>query len=256
MALDTWRSDSGQAAVEAALTTPLVVFLVLGTLQLFLLLQAKVMAQYAVYQAARTGSVTHGRCDVMTHAALLALVPALRPFMGAGLNGSPGERLATAFRQFKDNDYGQFRGWSANEPVLWIVREGPRFPRDDLAKAREHFDNPLDAGETPVRLELRMIFWAPLVVPFADWVFSRAQLAHFGLKPYAAQNPLMPAQDATWTASGPTRLQDEIGREYVKRANLGHFVFPIEVTSTMRMMSPVQASDFAEANCPSTPSTM
>src|SRR5688572_11906480 len=38
------RGDAGQAAVEAALTLPLAVFLVLGTLQLFLMLQARLMA--------------------------------------------------------------------------------------------------------------------------------------------------------------------------------------------------------------------
>ena len=41
--------QSGQAMVEAALSLPLVVFLVLGTLQLFLMLQARVLAQYAAH---------------------------------------------------------------------------------------------------------------------------------------------------------------------------------------------------------------
>lgn len=247
-------NDSGQAAVETALTAPLVTFLVLGTLQLFLLMQAKTMAQYAAYQAVRVGSMTNGRCDVMTHAALLSLVPALRPFMGPSISGTPGERLATAFRQFRDNDYGQYKDWSASEAVLWVIRESPRFPRDDLKKAREHFDNPLDAGDQPVRLELRIIFWAPLAVPFADWVITKAMLARWGLEPYVKQNPLLVTETAVWTAeTGAMRLHRALGAEYVKRANAGHYVFPIEVTSTMRMMSPVQAADFAEANCPLTP---
>lgn len=250
------RNDRGQAAIESALTVPLVVFMVLGTLQLFLLLQAKVMAQYAVYQAVRTGSVTHGRCDVMTHAALLVLVPAIRPFMGQTLGGSPGERLATTFGLLRDNDYRNFRGWSASEAVVWVVRESPRFPRDDLRRAREHFDNPLDAGAAPVRLELRMIFWAPLNVPFADWVITRAQLAHLGLKPYVQQNPLLATQTSDWQQTGTFRLEQAIAAEYLRRANQGHFVFPIEVSATMRMMSPVKAAEFAEANCPSTPSSL
>lgn len=248
--------DCGQAAAESALTVPLVVFMVLGTLQLFMLMQAKVMAQYAAYQAVRTGSVTHGRCDVMTHAALLVLTPAIRPFMGTQLSGSPGERLATSFGLMRDNDYRNFKGWQADEAVLWVVRENPRFPRDDVQKAREHFDNPLDAGDQPVRLELRMIFWAPLLIPFADWVITRAQLAHLGLRPYLAQNPLLSPQQADWEPAPDARLESEVAREYLRRANLGHYVFPIEVTSTMRMMSPVKRSDFADYNCPSTPSTL
>ena len=35
------RAESGQAAVESALTLPLAVFLILGSLQLFLMLQAR-----------------------------------------------------------------------------------------------------------------------------------------------------------------------------------------------------------------------
>ena len=85
--------QSGQAAVESALTLPMMVFLVLGTMQLFMLLQAKAMAQYAVFQAARVGSVTNGRCDVMTHAAVLALIPTIRSFLGPTSAGTPGEKL-------------------------------------------------------------------------------------------------------------------------------------------------------------------
>ena len=36
--------ERGQAAVEAALTLPLTVFLILGALQLFMLIQARIMA--------------------------------------------------------------------------------------------------------------------------------------------------------------------------------------------------------------------
>ncbi len=49
--------ESGQALVEAALTLPLTVFLILGTLQLFLLLQARTLTEYAAFLAVRKGSV-------------------------------------------------------------------------------------------------------------------------------------------------------------------------------------------------------
>ena len=254
--MSTPVSDAGQAAVETALTMPLLLFMVLGALQLFLLVQAKLMAQYAVFQAARVGSVNHGSCDVMTHAALLVLTPTVRSFMGPTLSGTPGERLATAFRQIRLNNYGDTHGWSSSEAVLWLVRESPRFPRDNLALAREEFDNPLRAGGTPVRLELRMIFWAPMVVPFANWVINRAQLAHLGLQPYLAQNPLLPTQTARWGATGPFRLQPEVAQEYLFRSALTHYVFPIEVTATMRMMTQVKASAFATNNCAQAPESL
>ncbi|HLM44600.1 MAG TPA: TadE family protein, partial [Myxococcaceae bacterium] len=68
----TRRAERGQAAVESALTLPLTVFLMLGTLQLFLMLQGRIMAEYAAFRAVRAGSVRHGDCQAMTHAAILA----------------------------------------------------------------------------------------------------------------------------------------------------------------------------------------
>jgi len=54
-------TESGQATVEAALTLPLTVFLVLGTVQMFLLLQARLLTEYAAFRAVRE----EGRCAVV-----------------------------------------------------------------------------------------------------------------------------------------------------------------------------------------------
>src|SRR5687768_13160612 len=67
--------QSGQAAVETALTLPLALFMILGALQLFLMLQARMMAHYAAYKAVRAGAVNYGDCEVMKDAALAALLP-------------------------------------------------------------------------------------------------------------------------------------------------------------------------------------
>src|SRR3954447_10364710 len=69
------RSDSGQALVEAALSVPLVLFTMLGTLQLFMMMQARMMAEYSVFRAARGGALDHGRCIPMKHSAIAALLP-------------------------------------------------------------------------------------------------------------------------------------------------------------------------------------
>ena len=256
MALVGAHASSGQAAVETALTLPLTLFVVLGTLQLFMLLQAKVLAQYAIYQAARIGSVSNGRCDIMLHAAIFSFTPAIRAVTGPTVAGaSPGEKVANVFGQFRNNDYNTFRGWSGDS-IVWLVRESPRFPGTSVLAARDRFDNPLGAGGQPVRLELRAIFWAPLLIPFADWVFSRMALAHLGLQPYQAVNPLLATQTANWQReSGATfSLQSPIATEYARRVAAKHYVYPIEVTYTMRMMSPVMLRDFAQQNCAGTPS--
>src|SRR5690348_11066929 len=69
--------ESGQVAVEAALTMPLFVFLLLGILQLGLTAQARVMAKYAAYRAARVGALNHADPEAIEAAAILHLMPVL-----------------------------------------------------------------------------------------------------------------------------------------------------------------------------------
>ncbi len=256
------RSASGQAAVETAITMPLTLFVVLGCLQLFMLMQAKVMAQYAIYQAARMGSVSNGRCDIMLHAAILSFSPAIRSLMSPSVGGSSaGDGLAKVFAEFKSNTYGTYGAnglaWGA-DTIVWIARESPRFPGTPLLLARDQWDFPMAPGSNTVRLELRAIFWAPMRIPFADWVFSRMELAHLGLQPYTSVNPLVPTQTANWQQNtiGPWTLENPIALEYQARLAAKHYVFPIQVTYTMRMMSPVQLADFAAPNCPGTPGSL
>lgn len=62
--------------MEAAIVLPLVLFLLLGAVQLHLLLQARVLASYAAYRAARAGALHGVDGRAMDAAALSVLVPA------------------------------------------------------------------------------------------------------------------------------------------------------------------------------------
>src|SRR5256885_13708138 len=77
-------NDSGQAAVESALVLPLMVFFALGVIQLTMVQHAKIMTEYAAYQAVRAGIVWNGNNERMHDAALFALLPTMGKTDGVG----------------------------------------------------------------------------------------------------------------------------------------------------------------------------
>lgn len=71
------RDQKGQVVVETALIMPVMVFIILGMLQLLMMQHARVMTEFAGYQAARAGTVWSGDVDIMSNAALLTLLPTM-----------------------------------------------------------------------------------------------------------------------------------------------------------------------------------
>jgi hypothetical protein len=238
--------ESGQAAVEAALTLPLMTFLFLGTLQLFLCYQARLLAVYAASRAVSAGSRNHGSCTSMNDAALAALLPAVESFLGPYRRGTPTENFAAAFRERTQGQpfatYSFRDGIHNGTSMFWLVRELP------LSENEELFDLPTGQDRT---LTLRLVFWYPMRIPFADWVLSAMFRAHYGLQDYVATNPLISPETAAWhkTVGGLT-LEGAIGSELQSRAAARQYVFPITVGWAMRMMTPSRAGS---KNCPPTP---
>ena len=244
------RDDqSGQAAVESALTLPLTVFIILGTLQFFLLLQARTLTEYAAFLAVRTGSVKHGDCEAMTHAAIAALLPTFSRTSSAATLGS-------AFRSHRDNQYQPGTDSGHSGAIVWIVRERP-LQGEIRANEEETFDDPARYAQPDdvMRLEARLIFWYPMRVPFANWVLGRMVLAHWGLMNYSAADPLGPVHTARWNegVSNPAMLERTIGQEMADRAGRQQYVFPLQATSVMRMMTPARMKNFKTQNCPLAP---
>lgn len=251
------RSQRGQAAVEAALTLPVSVFLILGTLQLFMMLQGRVMAEYAAFKAVRAGSVNHGECEAMNHAAILALMPSYHSFLGNATGaGSPGDKLGQAFRARRGNNYvpGIDSGHDGN--IVWIIRERP----DPVVVASvggedREFDQPSDQAtlESLRRLEIQMVYWYPLRIPFANWVIARAFLAQYGIEDYTNMNPLMPTQTAAWTQEVAWTWRNEVRTELARRVRASQYVIPIHTNATMRMMTPARRSNFRNRACAPAP---
>ncbi|XXF78532.1 pilus assembly protein [Myxococcaceae bacterium GXIMD 01537] len=234
------RHESGQAAVEAALTLPLTVFLILGTIQLFLMLQGRILAEYAAFRATRAGSLNHGDCQAMEHAAILALLPSFHSYMG-GSGGNPAQKLATAFSRRKNNQYASQDGVSGT--IVWIVRDSPRKGSVPSVEDRD-----FDQGGGPMRLETRLVYFFPMRIPFANWLISRISLARWGWLPYEGTNPLMVAQ-TTRFESGSSTLEGAIRGEVMSRYNRKQYIIPIHASGSMRMMTPARKKFFQQQNC-------
>jgi hypothetical protein len=240
-------TESGQAAVEAALTLPLTVFLVLGTIQMFLLLQARLLTEYAAFRAVRTGVVKYGDCEPMTHAAIGALLPAITRTDSAAA-------LGAAFGARKDNLYKPQRDAGHTGSIVWLSRERPllsEIPPDE----EESFDDPsrYQRVSDVMRLETRLVFWYPMRIPFANWVLSRMFLAHLGLREYTAADPLGPVHQANWGRGTNFSLEEAIRVELLDRVLRKEYVFPLQASYAMRMMTPARPQFFQAQNCPPAP---
>ena len=232
-------TESGQASIEAALTLPLTIFLVLGTVQLFLMLQGRLLAEYAVFRATRAGSINQADCRVMTHAAVAALLPAI------ARTDSP-DTLAAAFRARGDNRYAASLD-RRDGPIVWLVS---RLDRELGPAIQETFDD-RHRGDARAELQLDLIFWFPLKIPFADWVMSRMFLAYWGLRAYDAANPLLPTEaNAGWEDEGRRLQSARVAAELSHRTALGQLVVPIHASFRMRMMTPALQRG---QRCPNSP---
>jgi len=69
------KAEAGQALVETAILMPVMIFVVLGALQVMLIEHGRVMTEYAAYNAARAGIVHNGNWNVMRNAALISALP-------------------------------------------------------------------------------------------------------------------------------------------------------------------------------------
>lgn len=69
------RDEGGQAVVESAIVIPLMTFVILGVIQLVMIQHARIMNEYAAFNAARAGIVWNADRWIMENAALISLLP-------------------------------------------------------------------------------------------------------------------------------------------------------------------------------------
>jgi hypothetical protein len=152
----TGKCEKGQALAETAIVIMTFLILVLGIIQLSMVMNAKMMTNYAAYCAARAGTLYNGNPSMMNDAAATALIPC-----------------------FAWNTHTLFSGWvSANYAAMAginlkveILSPGPeRF----ASNYRERFFPTLDRGfqTEPERrmnlLRVKVTYRFPLTIPLIN----------------------------------------------------------------------------------------
>jgi hypothetical protein len=247
------RGEQGQAVVEAAILLPAMVFLMLMTIQLAMLQQARLMADYAAFSAARTGIVQNGNNGTnnagtdgpMHDAAVLAVLPTF------GRTDSFAALAATAVR-FKAEEVAlkavglsQVRVFVLNPVVADFGTWGAHLNGQEL-----DFDDVRPGATEATLLSLHVRYLYELRVPFANkmiqsvWMAARVgMLGQWrGFDWTAPRVAGADAVAASRAAAAGQTIADGTP-EGIKLSGLvaagaaGRFYLPVEAYYTMRMQS-------------------
>lgn len=191
-------NQSGQAAVESAIILPLMVFMLLGIVQLTMMHQARLMVEYAAYNACRAGIVWNMDKDLMTRAALISLMPtfaATDTIAGANdeyLGKRPGiiqtwakMRVITSASAFLSKLIG-YSGQGSKLDLIKVTVMNPKRAQfkgqpelhfDDFLAGPEHLARNQQLREaTRLTIRVRYLYW--MRIPFANWIIHMAWLAN------------------------------------------------------------------------------
>src|SRR5690606_34218832 len=140
--------------------------------------------------------------------------------------------LANAFGAVRDNRFGDGYTTSVtgieNEEVVWIFREGPL-----IADIPNMEDRAFDARfSEPMQLRVRLVYWYPMRIPFADWVIYRAAAASMGVASYMAQNPLLLTEKADWRQESSDFQTDDVLGRVSSNVSSRKYLFPIQASYT------------------------
>lgn len=231
------RSESGQAAVETAIVLPLMVFMLLGVLQMTLAYQARLVNEYAAFKVARAASVYRLDCSRMVNAGLMALVPTI----GRTGTGNYQQRFLGAARELLSDNTPPFAGVS-----IPLVRVRYRVS----GNPDQTFDQQLAPGDEPLKVHVRLTYFWEYRIPFANWIITRVWLASQTGEAWATgADPITPVR-RTPGAVAPANeaaLDVEVVQDAIRQ---NYFTTPLVSSWSMRMMSdPLPGVQLPEGLC-------
>ncbi|WP_407659997.1 pilus assembly protein [Hyalangium gracile] len=228
----------------------MMVFLVLGIIQLGMMHQARLMNEYAAYRAARAGIVNHGDCDIMENAAFSAVLPTLGPPPSGGSGRVDTLGKAMVLYKAYTTIPGNKMYTGAALPLLRLEVVNPR--KSQLSSLFSTYGSHMDGREIDyddVRndeviaanlLSVRVTYFYNLRIPFANWMMHSFFMGRESL------GDLSGVQFEVQKAGGmaATRYLEDRGAakggDYIQLRTLatqGTFVIPLISTYSMRMQS-------------------
>jgi hypothetical protein len=240
--LDRREGQRGQAAVETALVLPMMVFLLLGILQMSLAHQARLLNEYAAFKVARAASVYRLSCGPMVRAALMALIPSMSR---TGANADLRARFTGVARRV----LGQNRPPNVNFGVGGAIPLVQVDYRVSDFKPHQSFDVLLEADQRPMKVHIRLAYFYEYRIPFAGWIISRVWLASQTPRQWAmGADPITPVR--RW--AGAVTPASERSPDWVvaqRGIDQGYFTVPLVSTWSMRMMSDPLPDAVLEGQC-------
>ena len=251
----------GQSAVEFALVTPLMTWMILGILQLSLMQQAKLMLEYAAFSAARAGAVWNGDPSQMEKAAVFAILPTMPTWPVPGLPiGKPqrvdslGQLMLVYLEHLaatKVADKVPGAGWH-------MIKVQTLNPIKSTFAGKKELDFDDVAFRKQTQLVIRVVYNYELRIPFANWIMweswyaSNGGITLTGLDPSRPNIKLGPGMEIQNTGLQARILlesnqNDNCVLSGVKKADLlisagialgmKRYFLPMSTTYTIRMQS-------------------
>ncbi len=227
--------------VETAIVLPLVIFLILGILQLSLMHQARMLTRYAAFKATRAGALHRAKIDIMKNAAFGVLLPiAGRVNAESFYRTDSPEGYADAWMQAAEASQ------PGGVPYVQVTICNPT-SQAGWTDATD-FDDPEFAGVDSwegyarTRLHVQVTFYYRLMIPFANMVLWWIT--------YGQENPIMLEVNRMNNYDPQNYGSGRAIEDTYQAAQQGIYYIPIRAHYAYRMQSNALPDQLpAENNC-------
>ncbi len=235
--------------VETAIVMPLMLFIILGLLQLMLMHQARYMTKYAAYKAARAGAVHRAKVSAMEDAALAVLLPmAGRTNQeSSAFKASSGMEYVTSWNSIQGNTQYGFKVAEVTtcHPLRGQINQTTDF--EDPARVAggdwKSFDNS--------KLMVQVTFYYRMFIPFANgvlwWITYGQENQELLRVMRLAKIDKGSGQAQQGTLLG-TKNEKRTIQEVAGLAQQKIYILPIRASYAVRMQSNVLDSELPQRN--------